>query len=442
MSMTYDLTLAELLNCCESFPNLSGYQICVVRDIHGRLRLVLQPGPSASAIDTVKLSDLLQQRLDGYFVAPILMTTSQSPHERRLAQEIWQQKTPWPPTWPQSTVDPLSQAQTAIDQSRYGAFQRVLSKEEWLSSAGPQSPWPLRPQKTPPIVSFYSFKGGVGRSTLLGIFAWHLASEGHKVCILDLDLEAPGIGTLLNARSSRGVLDLIIDHVATGQTDLSGSFSRAESLAALADQVTVFPAGNMNWAYLEKLGRLDFAAQSPLHTNGSPVLIALKEILAAIRREHKPDYILIDSRAGLHDLGGLSLHALSHIDVLVARASEQNYLGMELTLQALSRRRRTADTLRCLTVHSFAPLPQDQPRHDLEVRGFRERMYALFTNHVYVGQSVPALDDPLSAHLPWLFVHHEALERASLLEPPLVPPLTDPTMQAMYSRFKDLAVLP
>jgi len=442
MSMTYDLTLAELLHCCESFPNLIGYQICVIRDIHGRLRLVLQPGSSASPIDIIKLAQTLQQRLDGYFVAPILLTNSQIPHERRLAQEIWQQKTAWPPTWPHHTIDPLSQVQNPIDESRYGAFQRVLSKEEWLSSAGSQSPWPLVLQQTPPIVSFYSFKGGVGRSTLLGIFAWHLASEGRKVCILDLDLEAPGVGTLLNARTSRGILDLIVDHVATGQTDLAGSFSRAESLVVHADRVTVFPAGNMNWAYLEKLGRLDFAAQSPLHKSESPVLIALKEILKAIRREHKPDYILIDSRAGLHDLGGLSLHALSHVDVLVARASEQNYLGMELTIQALARRRKPTDTLRCLTVHSFAPLPQDQPRHDFETRAFRERMYTLFLNYVYGGQSVPALDDPISAHFPWLFVEHEALERASQLEASLVPPLTEPSMMAIYSRFKELMIIP
>lgn len=36
------------------------------------------------------------------------------------------------------------------------------------------------------------------------------------------------------------------------------------------------------------------------------------------------NYILLDSRAGLHDLAGLSLHNLAHVDVLVGRDSDQS----------------------------------------------------------------------------------------------------------------------
>ena len=43
------------------------------------------------------------------------------------------------------------------------------------------------------IVTFYSFKGGVGRTTALGITAARLAQDGHRVLCIDLDLEAPGL---------------------------------------------------------------------------------------------------------------------------------------------------------------------------------------------------------------------------------------------------------
>ncbi len=42
-------------------------------------------------------------------------------------------------------------------------------------------------------IAFYSFKGGVGRTTALIHVAWELASRGKKIVVVDLDLEAPSI---------------------------------------------------------------------------------------------------------------------------------------------------------------------------------------------------------------------------------------------------------
>jgi MinD-like ATPase involved in chromosome partitioning or flagellar assembly len=43
------------------------------------------------------------------------------------------------------------------------------------------------------IITFYSYKGGTGRSMILANVAWILASNGKRVLILDWDLEAPGL---------------------------------------------------------------------------------------------------------------------------------------------------------------------------------------------------------------------------------------------------------
>lgn len=43
------------------------------------------------------------------------------------------------------------------------------------------------------ITTFYSYKGGVGRTVCLLNVAWELAGRGKKVALLDLDLEAPGL---------------------------------------------------------------------------------------------------------------------------------------------------------------------------------------------------------------------------------------------------------
>src|SRR6202008_3846708 len=43
------------------------------------------------------------------------------------------------------------------------------------------------------IITFYSYKGGTGRSMALANVAFILASNGKRVLMLDWDLEAPGL---------------------------------------------------------------------------------------------------------------------------------------------------------------------------------------------------------------------------------------------------------
>src|ERR1041384_3063617 len=43
------------------------------------------------------------------------------------------------------------------------------------------------------IITFYSYKGGTGRSMALANVAWILASSGRRVLAIDWDLEAPGL---------------------------------------------------------------------------------------------------------------------------------------------------------------------------------------------------------------------------------------------------------
>ena len=43
------------------------------------------------------------------------------------------------------------------------------------------------------IATFYSYKGGTGRSMLVANTGWLLASAGYHVLMVDWDLEAPGL---------------------------------------------------------------------------------------------------------------------------------------------------------------------------------------------------------------------------------------------------------
>ena len=70
------------------------------------------------------------------------------------------------------------------------------------------------------VVTFYSYKGGVGRSFLLANAAVWLARVGFRVLCIDWDLEAPGLFHYFNERG------LLARGPRTGLVDLLASLER------------------------------------------------------------------------------------------------------------------------------------------------------------------------------------------------------------------------
>ncbi len=66
------------------------------------------------------------------------------------------------------------------------------------------------------IITFYSYKGGTGRTMALANVAWILAANGYKVLAVDWDLEGPGLHRFFHPfidlpalETNPGVIDLI-----------------------------------------------------------------------------------------------------------------------------------------------------------------------------------------------------------------------------------------
>ena len=68
------------------------------------------------------------------------------------------------------------------------------------------------------IVTFYSYKGGTGRTMALANVAWILAANGYRVLAADWDLESPGLHRFLYpfleqvVKDAAGVIDLVRDY--------------------------------------------------------------------------------------------------------------------------------------------------------------------------------------------------------------------------------------
>ncbi len=401
--MTFGQVLPTLVKICEETPSFDSVErCCVVRDLQGRVRLVLKGGKD---LDVERLNQTLAQSLGKYYVPSIRHTEAEG-DEGRLAKKVLEVSLPWDP----GRVD-LPETVSGGEGGRWRKIERRFSKQVWLEEGAPQPPWSLK--DGPPIVTFYSFKGGVGRTTALVSCAWQLARQKKKVAIIDLDLEAPGLGSLLECGLGQGALDFIVDYLATGSREASSLIAPAHALGTSdASQVDVISAGALDLDYVEKLSRLDFLGfQGFSQGEGvvAPIEDALAALLHAVRAERRPDFIFIDSRAGLHDLAGLSLHGLAHVDVVVSRASKQAYAGLDLTIRALGLRKKEEDFLGVI-VHGFAPSDLTSEPAKEELREFRQKSHDAFRKYVYSGD-VPDVAATDVAHSPWIIKQDSALER-------------------------------
>ena len=71
------------------------------------------------------------------------------------------------------------------------------------------------------VITFYSYKGGVGRTLAASNFAVYLAKLGLKTVVIDFDLEAPGIDAKFGlpelSSNQKGLLDYILVFQQTNQ---------------------------------------------------------------------------------------------------------------------------------------------------------------------------------------------------------------------------------
>jgi Mrp family chromosome partitioning ATPase len=144
-------------------------------------------------------------------------------------------------------------------------------------------------QKTT-VLHFYGFKGGQGRSSVLGLLAKQMADDGYRVLAIDADLEAPSLDLLLNASASSYSGTLL---------SYGGSLSEFRPISAYTPR---HGSGNVDLIPCRPLGDLydlDFAAfvlRSSLDVL-LPEQIAAKILLEASNENY--DVVLFDHRSGL-----------------------------------------------------------------------------------------------------------------------------------------------
>jgi MinD-like ATPase involved in chromosome partitioning or flagellar assembly len=356
--------------------------VTIIRDVNGKIRLFLDlsEGQKTQEVNTTDLNKLLSEKLGPYYGNDIWLPAGENDGYKALIDTIKDERE-------------FASWDDESEVLRWYILERHIAKQAWTDKKVGEPPWKkeLVDQKhKPAIISFFSFKGGVGRTTTLVATALTLARNGHRVAIVDLDLEAPGLATIFSPDhpNNLGVIDYLLEKKIQGKDwKLSTHLISINDQKLLGDDgetLKLLPAGTVDQDYLEKLARLDFQ-----NLVDGELQSTMQNMLKELESAAKPlDFILMDARAGFHDIGGLAIANLSHAGVIFGTQSGQSWAGLTHVIRHLGSP-GVDKRLPLILVHSMAPALTIQDR-EKELTEFREQAYTIFQeNYYFEDETVP-----------------------------------------------------
>jgi hypothetical protein len=323
--------------------------VIVVRDLLGRASLVIDALGDDPEI--VRLGEQLRNACEPFVGHnPILLTNNLLTAEQIV-----------------NSPDKHPIPRFIADSGRVSVIERGIVGADWLKPA--RDPQGIH-------IALYGFKGGVGRSTATFMLARHLARQEKSVLVIDLDLESPGVTSLLHSDlqyADHGIVDYMVESAVGNQAGLD-LVARSDSVGELSGngEVWLASAGGRprdGYSYLDKLNRvyLDLPVAS-----GEPIpfgrrlagAIAACEAQVA-RRSRKPDVVLLDSRAGIHDVAAVVITQLSTTALLFATDNPQTWYGYSALFAQWQSRldAETRDRLRSRIKMVAAMVPSNSSDH-------------------------------------------------------------------------------
>ena len=174
------------------------------------------------------------------------------------------------------------------------------------------------------VLTFYSYKGGVGRTLALANVGAVLCKWGYKVLCVDWDLEAPGLQIYyqdwMNKTDCQGIVDLVIDYINGKKPDWQ-DYMGSVRFPGSPHPLSIINAGQPNEGYASRMQSLNW--MDLYEHQGLGIFIE------RLRDEWKSEYdfILIDSRTGVTDIGGICTVQLPDILVSMFTANKQSLYG-------------------------------------------------------------------------------------------------------------------
>jgi Mrp family chromosome partitioning ATPase len=343
-----------------------GDDVLIVRDASGRLTVCLADKALAAAV-----ARPLSEALGGYAASPVAISG-------HIASTLMSDPAARP-------VERLFNGSSVL--FRY--LDRRIVGADWLSAPDEIT------QRSKRRVVFASLKGGVGRTTALTVAAAHFAGQGQRVLAIDLDLEAPGIGSMLLPAKSKDGVDQrprfgVIDYLLEEQLQ---NISESDLVNFVG--VSPFEGGSIDVVpavgreteerpaeFIQKLSRALTEGVKDGH-----LIPFYRKVCGLVDRFEKfgnYDLILIDARAGIAEITAAPLTKLGASVLLFATDQQQTFMGYRYLLSHMSSQTdfsvitRETDWRNSLTfVQSKAPSSERQRL------SFRDKVYELCAQWLY-----------------------------------------------------------
>ena len=341
----------------------------LIRDIYGRLRYAVD----SSAAD---FPEAARQHLEAAQATLGLYATS--------SEVLFRENFSFPDSvfrnadWHRTLVSlGVDEDGKPLDEVPVLLLDRQVTGQDWLRPPTESAAHPHR-------VVFFGLKGGVGRSTALCMVAWGLARQGKRVLLVDFDLESPGLSGLVlphERLAEFGVADwLVEDAVGQGDSVVDAMVSSSPLGETTTGAIRVAAAiGQQEQDYLAKLARA--YADVPASAGPQHMGERMRRLVEVLESKERPDVVLIDSRAGLHDLAAVSITGLADTALLFATDSAQTWYGYG---QLFGHWRRRPDVVshvreRLALVRALTP----KSNRESGVKRFQQKAYTLFAESLY-----------------------------------------------------------
>ena len=177
------------------------------------------------------------------------------------------------------------------------------------------------------VTTFYSFKGGVGRTMALVNVAVDLALRGRRVLAVDFDIEAPGLDTFAELRppeETAGIVDFVTQYLKLGQApNIEDFVAECPAVGEHGGRLWVMPSGKKE-GYTENFNQLNWGELYDKHEG----YLLFEDLKQQWFRILEPEYVLIDSRTGHTDTSGICTRQLPDSVVILFFPNEQNLRGL------------------------------------------------------------------------------------------------------------------
>jgi MinD-like ATPase involved in chromosome partitioning or flagellar assembly len=254
------------------------------------------------------------------------------------------------------------------------------------------------------IITFYSYKGGTGRSMALANVAWILASQGKRVLMVDWDLEAPGLHHYFhpflrdkNLTFSEGVIDIVTNFeggaVAPKRDDIVEDTGWYLPFADISKYciplawtfpndgiLDLLPAGRQGHSYASRVNSFNWSGFYDRLGGG----VFLETVKQNMRRDY--DYILIDSRTGVSDTAGVCTVQMPDILVVCFTLNIQSIEGAAAVAGSIRSQREKAAAIQPDYRFRIFPVPMRLERAEKQqldrAREFARGAFAGFIDHL------------------------------------------------------------